>query len=286
MAYTMACGGSTGPFQLAETYLAYSSDGINWTKSPLNPAIAPGPCGTFDHGGIANPVLVNDPNDEGTVHLFYTGVGWKVNADGVGTTRGCAKFGHAISTNYGRTWCKTGVVLDHPPAGSGAWDDVQYMVSSYTIEPNNKIRMYYWAEGTNDAALGVAEADWPLAGCPAPLHENHQVLQNSLADSDLTGLDGRPVASLRLRPNPSLGLTSIEHNLGSTSLEGPGSIKVFDIQGREVAAVWRGRLEQAPAQIEWDGRDAGGTRVANGRYLIRLETSGTPLATDWVTILR
>ncbi|MEZ4654306.1 MAG: exo-alpha-sialidase [Candidatus Eisenbacteria bacterium] len=117
MAYTLVCAGPgvTGPFQLAETYLAVSSDGINWTHSVNNPALTPGACGAWDQGGVCNPQLEADPISSSKLHPFYTGADWNGY-----TTRGCTKIGHAISTNNGRTWCKTGVVLDHPPSTSVA----------------------------------------------------------------------------------------------------------------------------------------------------------------------
>ncbi len=283
MAYTYACAGPgiTGPFQMAETHLAYSSDGLNWTKSPFNPAITVGDCGAWDQGGIANPVLMNDPNNGSKVHLFYTGANWNGQ-----TTRGCAKFGHAISTNGGRNFCKTGVVIDHPSATSPAWDDEQYMVSSFTIEPNNKIRAYYWAQGQNAFGLGVAEADWPLPGCPSPQHVDHAGV--GMADQQIGDfselLDGT-VPFLRTQPNPSNGRTFIHHNLDKGQFDGIGSVTVFDIQGREIARVWSGRLDEAPTQFEWDGLDRSGQSVAAGRYLIRLNRGGEALATSWVTVM-
>ncbi len=284
MAYTYGCSQVSGPFQMAETHLAYSTDGINWTKSPFNPAITVGGCGAWDQGGIANPVILNDPTESNTIHLFYTGANWNGN-----TTRGCAKFGHAISTNGGRTFCKTGVVLDHPPAASPAWDDRQYMVGSYIVEPNNKIRAYYWAQGTGATfGLGVAEANWPLPGCPS----TEGIAQGEIGMADglepdvgFESLADGSVLHLRAQPNPTNGHTFIEHNLRRGQFEGAGVLSVFDIQGREVVEVWNGRLEDAPARFEWNGTDRGGSRVAAGRYLIRLNRGGQALATSWVTVM-
>ncbi len=162
MAYTFGCAAVAGPFQMAEIHLAHSTDGISWTKSNDNPVLVTGGCREFDHGGVVNPVLLQDPIDPLTLHLLYTGAGWNGS-----TTRGCTKFGHAISTDKGRNWCKTDVALDHPPEGSDAWDDRQYMVGSYVLEDASTIRAYYLAEGDGGAitGLGVAEAEWPLAGC-------------------------------------------------------------------------------------------------------------------------
>ena len=282
MAYTLACVGPgvTGPFQLAETYLASSTDGITWTHSPLNPALTPGSCGAWDQGAIANPVLLADPNSNSTLHLFYTGANWNGT-----TTRGCAKIGHAISTNNGRSWCKTGVVLDHPPATSLAWDDGQYMVSSFTLEPNNLIRMYYWA---GDAAktidgLGIAEASWPLAGCgPAP---QDVVRLGARSNRGLDSETGNAFGfELRAQPNPTSGGVMIQHDLPS-GMDGSGSMTILDIQGRRIATIWSGELREAPAHFEWDGLNGEHSRVAAGRYLIRLERGGEAIATGWLTMM-
>ncbi|MEZ4654307.1 MAG: hypothetical protein R3E12_12135 [Candidatus Eisenbacteria bacterium] len=47
-----------------------------------------------------------------------------------------------------------------------------------------------------------------------------------------------------------------------------------------------GDLREAPAQFDWDGLGSGGTRVAAGRYLIRLEAHGAVVATGWVTVMQ
>ncbi|MEZ4651751.1 MAG: hypothetical protein R3E97_23735 [Candidatus Eisenbacteria bacterium] len=285
MAYTVGCVGESTPFQLAETHIAMSTDGgLTWTKSPLNPALVPGGCNDWDQGAIANPVLMNDPNSNAVVHLFYTGADWINN-----TTRGCAKIGHAISTNYGRTWCKTGVVLDKPPVASGAWDDVQYMVSSYTLENNNKIRMYYWAQGAAlGSGLGIAEADWPLAGCGPLTEPDRSVSLGSdrfaESDADLTDLLDGSIVYLRSYPNPTGGAVVIEHNLRDASARGAGHLRVFDVVGREVATAWSGQLEDAPDHFAWNGLDRSGSRVAAGRYLLRLEAGGRALSTAWLTV--
>ena len=290
MAYTVDCVGPqhTGAFQMAETYLATSSDGINWTHSPLNPALQAGPCGAWDQGGIANPAILADPISSNTLHLFYSGLNWHGT-----TTRGCIKIGHAISTNNGRTWCKTGVVLDHPPAGSGAWDVSQYFASNYTLEPNNTLRMYYWAPALGGGGLGIAEASWPLAGCgPAPEELttwNASKSPQAPHDVDVADAHGSfEIAGrfeLRSHPNPTSGGVVIEHAVPRAELGGSGSVSIIDIRGRHIAQIWSGSLDEAPTHFEWNGLDGSQSRVAAGRYLIRMERSGEVLATGWITVM-
>jgi len=289
MAYTVDCVGPqhTGAFQMAATYLATSSDGINWTHSPLNPALVAGSCGEWDQGGIANPAILADPLSSNTLHLFYSGCNWHGT-----TTRGCIKIGHAISTDNGRTWCKTGVVLDHPPSGSGAWDVTQYFASNYTLEPNNTLRMYYWAPAQGGGGLGIAEASWPLAGCgPVPEEPTTWSASKSPHDAGETHAphDGsHDVAGgfqLRSHPNPTSGGVVIEHAIPRAELSGSGSVSIIDIRGRHVARIWSGSLDEAPTHFEWNGLDGAQSRVAAGRYWIRMERNGEALATGWITVM-
>jgi hypothetical protein len=90
---------------------------------------------------------------------------------------------------------------------------------------------------------------------------------------------------LQAHPNPTSGGVTIQHALPQGALEGTGSISIIDVQGRQIAHVWRGELAQAPGQFEWDGLDSAGARVATGRYLIRLESRGEVVATGWVTMM-
>jgi hypothetical protein len=152
------------------------------------------------------------------------------------------------------------------------------------------IRMYYWAQGdlaTDPVGLGMAEADWPLAGCSGPVPAaDRNIGFTDLPVDDLTEILDGSVPYLRSLPNPTNGRTVIEHNLGHGKFGGPGSVQVFDVRGREVAEVWSGRLDEAPTVFVWDGEDRNGSQVAAGRYLVRLEESGRALATSWVTVTR
>ncbi|MAF26988.1 MAG: hypothetical protein CME07_03880, partial [Gemmatimonadetes bacterium] len=169
MVYNEVCSHGGPPFMLATLNLKVSDDGYVWEDLDPNPnpILIAGECDQFDRGGVGLGQLVADP-DGRTLHLFYAGTGWLINSDNGGlSNRGCVKIGHAQSTDLGLTWCKTGSpVLDHPPAGTLAWDTVQYMVTSYTWEKGpvgeDRLRMYYWGEGPVDPGchreLGVAEA--------------------------------------------------------------------------------------------------------------------------------
>ena len=281
MVYNEVCIGESAPFQLATLNLAISFDRINWTPYVNNPIVVPGPCGTYDTGTTALGQLVADPNGT-TLHLFYAGTGWMEGPGGNGTTRGCAKIAHAISTDRGRTWCKSGSpVLDHPPAGSQAWDTQQYFVSDYTWEKDefsqDLLRMYYWGQGSGyEKALGVAEAlATELPDCPFAGGETAVPAVRRLG----TGV------RLTLQPNPTANRTVISFAKGS-DVSGWGTVSAYDVRGRVVRSLWSGELASLPDALMWEGSSDGGSSVAAGRYLIRLESGGRTIGASWVTIVR
>jgi hypothetical protein len=80
---------------------------------------------------------------------------------------------------------------------------------------------------------------------------------------------------------------SVESRLGfALGLEGPASLRIFDVQGRRIATLFEsGHHAAGRFESTWDLHDEQGRRVAAGTYFIRLETSrGT--SNDRVVILR
>ncbi len=54
-----------------QTGYAYSTDGINWSKSPLNPVLTKGNFSDWDHNLASFPTVLFD--DDGTLKMWYTG---------------------------------------------------------------------------------------------------------------------------------------------------------------------------------------------------------------------
>ena len=76
---------------------------------------------------------------------------------------------------------------------------------------------------------------------------------------------------LLMSPNPFLGSSAITFTLaGAEQVE----LGVYDLSGRRVRSLARGRLEAGPHQFAWNGRDDDGRRTAGGVYFVRLEVSG------------
>ncbi|NNE43526.1 MAG: T9SS type A sorting domain-containing protein, partial [Gemmatimonadetes bacterium] len=70
-------------------------------------------------------------------------------------------------------------------------------------------------------------------------------------------------------PNPFRGETRLRLSLPAS---GSAELDVFDVSGRRVRTVWSGPLGPGRHDLQWDGRDAGGRRVAAGVYFYRLRT--------------
>jgi hypothetical protein len=73
-------------------------------------------------------------------------------------------------------------------------------------------------------------------------------------------------------PNPSGGATHLvyraPHNGGSHE------VGVYDAAGRSVRRLFSGTRPGGDYELEWDGRDSGGARVASGVYFVRIRAAG------------
>lgn len=72
-------------------------------------------------------------------------------------------------------------------------------------------------------------------------------------------------------PNPSAGPVRVAFRL-----DRPASVdlRVFGVDGREVATLARGTWDAGNHEVAWSGRDARGTRVRAGVYVIRYAAGG------------
>jgi hypothetical protein len=80
-----------------------------------------------------------------------------------------------------------------------------------------------------------------------------------------------PGLSLSGAPNPFAGSTSIRFTLGKA---GPVELAVYDVAGRLVSRLGRGRVGAGAHDVTWDGRDESGRAAAAGVYFVRLSADG------------
>jgi flagellar hook assembly protein FlgD len=72
-------------------------------------------------------------------------------------------------------------------------------------------------------------------------------------------------------PNPSASDSRLAFALAA---EGDASLAIFDVQGREVRSVARGRLSAGRHEFVWDGRDGTGRPVTAGIYFAVAQVGG------------
>lgn len=91
------------------------------------------------------------------------------------------------------------------------------------------------------------------------------------------GTGGEELQSLRgsllepIRPNPFIEVGEIAFTLPMSS---GVRVVVLDVAGRERAVLVEGLRQAGRQSVRWDGRDALGTKLPSGVYLLRLELDG------------
>ena len=88
-------------------------------------------------------------------------------------------------------------------------------------------------------------------------------------------------ATLQAWPNPGRGQIAFAVDLPRG---GDVVVEVFDVAGRRVREVLRGRTPAGRSMTHWDGRDDAGRRLPGSVYFVRL--SGAGVSTQRVTLLR
>jgi len=135
-----------------------------------------------------------------------------------------------------------------------------------------------YPRGYDPAALYeiVVEADTDgdgalerLAG--VPVRPTYELVQST---GGIPPAETAPAARLAVSPNPFFGRSSIELALPQAEVI---DIAVFDLGGRRVRTLARGRHEPGPLRLDWNGHDDDGRRVAAGIYFVRYAGGGRSL---------
>ena len=101
--------------------------------------------------------------------------------------------------------------------------------------------------------------------------------------SGVAGVPGAPSKLvLSARPNPFTHDTRIDLTLASAS---DVRLGIYDLSGRLVLELFRGRMEAGARAFTWDGRRTDGSRAADGVYFVRAAASGA-LSTQRLVLMR
>jgi len=113
----------------------------------------------------------------------------------------------------------------------------------------------------------VSRASFDLAVASARSY--YEAIANTTTDVDTPPLP----AAFALRnawPNPFGSEVHIDYTTPQNG--GDHTVAIYDAAGRLVNELFSGRRDAGDHQVEWDGRDARGRRVASGVYFVRVHT--------------
>ncbi len=110
-------------------------------------------------------------------------------------------------------------------------------------------------------------------------------LRMALPDTAVLGVPADEAPAMALWPpwpNPTRGSMLLRFTLAHAASV---RVTVHDAAGRLVRVIAHGPREPGVQQLEWDGRDAAGRRVAAGRYFVGLRAGGK-FASQAITLVR
>jgi predicted GH43/DUF377 family glycosyl hydrolase len=239
--YKMWYGGTSGATTSSSTCnigYAISTDGITWQRDTVNnPVLKTGATGQWDDTYLTAPQVLRIGN---TYYMWYSG-GRII----VGNTLG---VGVATSKDSGKTWTKyaTNPVL---PLSQSSWDGT-YIMGGTVLLRGDTLDMWYhgswsaaptflWKIGhatSSIVSIGVAERNGKFPGL-FMLSQNY--------------------------PNSFNPATVISYQV---AVSGYVTLKIFDILGREVAALVNERKDAGRYSVQWDA-----ARFVSGIYFCRLK---------------
>jgi len=155
-------------------YRLVSSNGINWTLSPLTPVLEKSTAG-WDSSSVETPAVVYYG---GQYHMFYTGY------SGTPAETQYYRIGHATSAD-GIAWTKDESFLLGPtdPTGAPNLDFNQYIVGEPApVVFDNKIYLYFTAVGANSGVgttlqvIGLSRYNGSTWTAPVSVLEPKQAL--------------------------------------------------------------------------------------------------------------
>jgi len=130
-----------------------------------------------------------------------------------------------------------------------------------------------------------------------PLPQSQQAFNSAVAQARalyngmLTVTTGVTTPSLRtpwelktVWPNPSGGATRVVYRVPHHG--DSHEVEVYDAAGRAVRRLFSGTRPAGDYELEWDGRDGSGARVASGVYFVRIRAAGATQVARKLVLVR
>lgn len=218
-----------------------------------------GPATVFD--GRIRILLVQDTQRvvtvSGTLPYDSAPGGWRASMVQLDTT--AVDYGDIVALHPNHCFVPTVSALDL------ATTDLFYDVAGDPdLVAHTPFDAVYYAAADNEehvhispteAVALLAEIDRPVTGVGAPLP--------------------RPVPAPTLAPAAPNPFTTATRLAFTLPRDGEVDLRIFDVAGREVAALRRGRMPAGTHVAGWDGRDADGRTAPAGVFLVRCALDGT-----------
>lgn len=168
----------------------------------------------------------------------------------------------------------------HEYADGQYWDDTAYTLPAeaatatvtlyYQITSKEYVEFLRDENTTNSAGQQLYDA-WVAQGRAAPEVMAQVTTEVSITPSAVDDEPATRPLALELRrvePNPLRGRATIRYTLPEARAVG---LAIYDITGRSVCSLYRGRQPAGHHTQLWDGRDGEGRPVASGVYFVRLD---------------
>ena len=165
---------------------------------------------------------------------------------------------------YGPDGDEQWVTFYDAPTGNGAIGLVVSESGAVTVAGNAGVRYPNNLFGSHIVLLRYAQS--PVSSVTddsTPLPERFQLLQNY--------------------PNPFNPVTHLRFRISDFAF---AELTIYDVMGRKVKTVVRGRLSPGSHEVQWDGTDDAGQPVASGVYVYRLRTANGFTASRKMVLLK
>jgi hypothetical protein len=160
------------------------------------------------------------------------------------------------ATDNGSTWTD----LENTTASTNAWVVRSFPLEGF-IDLTSAVRFRFVASDYGSGSLVEAAVDDFLLTA-------WSAIETGVADR------APEVARTVLepcRPNPFNPETAVTFHMASAGI---ASLRIYDVSGRLVRALFDGHAEAGSHDFRWDGRSDSGRSVSSGIYFVRLEAPG------------